>query len=1197
MRFSYKPSKSFKLMKKIDIVQRTDLFIVCSKKTFRIMKITALLLFVTILNVFGSDTYSQTTRLNLDMKDVSIQSVINAIEGQSEFFFLYSSKMIDINQKVDINATDQKITEVLDELLAKTDIKYSIRDRQILLINKETELSLAAQQNRITGTVTDEKGVALTGATVQIKGTTQGALTDANGKFSIDVTTTKITLSVSFVGYGTKEIALGNQTSVNIMLTPDVRGLDEVVVVGYGTQKKLNLTAAVDQVTNKSIENRSVPNLTQGLEGIMPNLNIKLLDGKPIQAPSYNIRGTTSIGQGGSALILIDGVEGDPSLLNPNDVASVSMLKDAASASIYGARGAFGVVLITTKNPEKGKTSITYSTNYSIKKPLTVPSFVTDGYTYAEMFSEAFLNGDGSFPQNINKETKFSQAYLDAFKAKVESGQPYNTTEVNPVTGEYVYYGSTDWYKELYKKTTSSNENNISVSGSGEKTSYMISGRLLNQNGLFRYNTDNYSMVNFRAKGTIQVFPWLRLENNADYSNMKYHNPIAVGEGAVDIWNLIGVDTHPVSPMFNPDGTLTTGAVYSVGDFWYGKNGIDIEKGVFKNTSGFTAQFFNDKLRVKGDFTFRNDNNNSTTKRVPVPYSSKSDVILYVGTATNDLQNDWQKTQYLSTNLYTEYENKFFDYHYLKIMAGYNYEQSTFQRFDATRNGLIYPDATNINLALGQAISTIGAYEKWAILGGFSRLNYSYRDRYLVEINARYDGSSKFPSNQRYAFFPSVSGGWRISNESFWKVSSKIISDLKLRASYGSLGNGNINSYAYQQQLAIAQSTIILNGVLPQYTSIPGVLPVGLTWETSTTSNFGLDLATLSGRLTFVGDMYIRNTTNMYTIGLTLPATFGATAPKGNYANLQTKGWELSLTWKDKFNIASKPLNYNFRFTLADNKSVITKYNNPNKLLSDYYVGQVVGEIWGYTTEGFFVDQADIDSHAKQSPQMTASPTSIWYPGDIKLKDLNGDGFINIGTNRVSDPGDRKIIGNSAPHFMYGINFGADWNNFFFSTFFQGVGKQDWYPSTECEFFWGQYNRPYNNIPTWQLGNMWTPENTNAYLPRTMSRAASNATTKELGVAQTKYLQNVAYIRLKNLQIGYNLPKKLVSKIGASDLKVYFSGEDLWSYSPLYKIIGHGQLDVENATPRDQLLRPGTGSDGFNYPMMKSFSFGLSVVF
>jgi TonB-linked SusC/RagA family outer membrane protein len=496
-------------------------------------------------------------------------------------------------------------------------------------------------------------------------------------------------------------------------------------------------------------------------------------------------------------------------------------------------------------------------------------------------------------------------------------------------------------------------------------------------------------------------------------------------------------------------------------------------------------------------------------------------------------------------------------------------------------------------------------------LGGFSRLNYAFKDRYLVEVNARYDGSSKFPTDQRYGFFPSVSAGWRISQEPFWRVSPDVISDLKLRASYGSLGNGNIASYAYQELFNITQSAVVLNGVRPQITGQPGVVPNGITWETSTTTNYGLDFSMLSNRLTFTGDAYTRRTTNMFTVGLTAPATFGNTVPKGNYADLTTRGWEVSLGWNDKIGSTKKALKYNLRLTLADNKTKITRFNNPDKLLtnvgangngSDYYEGQVLGEIWGYETEGFFIDQADIDSHAKQSPQMRASPTNIWFPGDIKLKDLNGDGFINTGTNTVANPGDRKIIGNSSPRYLYSINLGAEYGGFFFSTFFQGVGKQQWYPSTETEMFWGQYNRPYNNIPTFQVGNMWTPENTNAYFPRTMSRAASSNTNRELGVAQTKYLQNVAYIRMKNIQVGYNLPTKLISKIRARTARVYFSGENLFTYSPLYKIVK--TIDVENAVPADQDLtrdavtgRGATNGDGYNYPLLKSMSIGLNIGF
>lgn len=1051
-----------------------------------------------------------------------------------------------------------------------------------------------AQRVTITGTVTDDKGNPLPGATVQVKGTSVGALTDLNGRFSVETDGPGSVLSCSFVGYMPKEVTVQAQTVLNIILTENTQALDEVVVVGYGVQKKLNLTAAVDQVTSETLENRAVANLTQGLKGVMPNLNITLLDGKPIQAPSFNIRGTTSIGQGGSALVLIDGVEGDPSLLNPNDIASVSMLKDAAAASIYGARGAFGVVLITTKNPEKGKTSVTYTTNYSIKSPIAIPEFVTDGYTWVKMFTEAFLNGDGSFPQNINKTQKMSQAYLDAFKAKAESGQPYNEVEIDPVTGEYVYYASTDWYNELYKKNTIATENNLTVTGSGERTAYLVSGRLSGQNGLFRYNTDDYSMKNLRAKGSVDVFPWLQITNNADYSEMSYHNPMNVGEGS-GIWRNIADEGHPSSAMFNPDGTLTMSSVYTVGDFWYGKNGIDTKRRVFKNTTGFAATFFEDKFRVKGDYTFQKTDVDVFRKRVQVPYSNKPGVIAYVGTTTNDLTFEQRGTGYMAANLYTEYENTFNQDHYVKLMVGYNYEESTYQRLSVQRNGIIYDDANDINLTLGQSITTGGGWEKWVVLGGFSRLNYSFKDRYLLEVNARYDGSSKFPEDQRFALFPSVSGGWRVSKEPFFPSGQKLVTDLKLRASYGSLGNGNINSYVYQESFSISQHGMLLNGVRPQYTSRPSVLPDGITWETSTTTDIGLDFSLLSGKLSFVGDWYLRNTTDMYTIGLTLPAIFGATAPKGNYADLETKGWEMSLTWKDMFDVASKPFNYNLRFTLADSRSVITRYNNPDKLLSDYYEGQVIGEIWGYTTEGFFIDDADVAAHAKQSPEMRASPTNIWYAGDIKLLDANGDGFVNRGKNTVTDPGDRKIIGNRSPRYTYGINLGADWSDFFFSAFFQGVGKQDWYPSTEAEFFWGQYNRPYNNIPTFHLGNMWTPDNVNAYFPRTMSRAASSTTARELGVPQTKYLQNIAYIRMRNIQIGYSLPKTLINKIGASDLKVYFSGENLWDYSPLYKIVKH--LDVENTGPSDQVFTSGNAGDGYNYPMLKSLTFGLSVVF
>jgi TonB-linked SusC/RagA family outer membrane protein len=1052
--------------------------------------------------------------------------------------------------------------------------------------------AFSQQAQPITGRITDKAGEGLPGVTMVVKGTSVGTVTDGDGKYSLQAPAGATTLVISFLGYKSQEVALNQRTSIDVTLAPDSKALDEVVVVGYGTQKKANLTGAVDQVTAKVLENRSVPNLTQGLQGVLPNLNLIPGDGKPTQSPAYNIRGTTSIGQGGNALVLIDGVEGDPSRINPNDVATVTVLKDASAAAIYGARGAFGVVLITTKNPSREKTSLTYSFNQSLKSPTAVPKFVTNGYQFASMFNEAWSawNDYSQTPQNINKSVKFSPDYLAELKRRAEDPS-LPKVEVN-AAGEYVYYDNTDWYQELYKKRTSSTEHNLSLSGSSGKASFYVTGRYFGQGGLFRYNSDDYQMYNFRAKGSIDLFPWLRIDNNTDYSSMRYHNPLNVGEGG-GIWRNIADEGHTVAPMFNPDGTLTYSAAYTVGDFWYGKNGIDLDERVTRNTTSFLAHFFQDKFRLNGNFTFRNTDNDRTQTRVPVPYSRKPGVIEYVGTNTNDLLRGFGQTRYLAANLYGEYENHFRQVHYFKAMAGYNYEQSTYQGQQTQRNGLIFPDAQNINLALGQAISTLGNWEQWNILGGFYRLNYSYKDRYLVEASGRYDGSSKFPSIQRFAYFPSFSAGWRISNESFWKLSPNLISELKLRGSYGSLGNGNISSYAFQEQFAITQSGRVLNGVRPQYTTQPGVIPDGLTWETSTTQDLGLDLSILNNRLTLNADGYIRNTTDMFTVGLTLPAVFGTAVPKGNYADLKTKGWEMALNWRDEVHLGARPLTYGVRLNMADYTARITKYNNPDKRLSDYYEGQQVGEIWGYTTDGLFTSQDQINGAPSQA-LFRASTSGKLLPGDVKFQDTNGDGVINNGDNTVASPGDRRVIGNSLPRYTYGAAADVSWSNFFFSVFFQGVGHQDWYPGSEAGTFWGQYNRPYNKVPESQLGNIWSEDNPNAYFPRYRGYVSQNG-AGELTQTQTRYLQNVAYIRLKNIQLGYTLPVAFVSKAKLTAARVYLSGENLWSWSPLYRITR--DLDVENIGASDALLTSSNSGNGNNYPILKSVTLGLSATF
>lgn len=1164
-------------------------------------------------------------RARLEVRDISLEQALVELYERSGVPVSFSPSLLPKKARVSCACGSVTVREALNRLLEDTGLHYREIAAVVLIVDVSAQPEVTRDQppvryaglqreigplpraatapavavGSITGQVVDASTQQpLSGASVRMVGIDRGSLTDPEGRYAITgIAAGRHRVRVSMIGYGQEEQAVevldGQTVTLNFTLQPEAVTLEGVVAVGYGTQQKAHLTGAVDQLTSDALQNRPIANLTQGLQGVLPNVNIRPLDGKPTQAPQINVRGTTSIGQGGNALVLIDGVEGDPSLLNPNDIETITVLKDAASAAVYGARGAFGVLLITTKQPTRDAFSITYGANYGRREPVVATDFVTEGYTWGRMFNESFFNWEGSLPQNVNKTMVFSQQYLAELERRSKD-PTLPRVEVGP-DGRYVYYGSTDWFNLLYKDNTPTMEHNLSVSRSTDNTSFMVSGRYLDQDGLFRYSSDNYRLLNFRAAGTVQLYPWLELRNNFSIANRKYFNPLNVGEGG-GIWRNLADEGHPLSPLLNPDGSLTHSAAYTVGDFFYGKNGMDQEWGTLRNTTSFTSGFLSRNLQLHGDFSFQNSTAGETRRRVQIPYSRAPGVVEWLGTQYNDLRETNGETLYLAGNLYGDLQKRFGDRHLLNVVLGTNYEQSTAEQLQVQRNGLIFPDASNINLALGQSIVTGGDYEKWNILGGFYRFNYIFDDRYLLELNGRYDGSSKFPSKERYAFFPSISLGWRLSNEPFWKVPSSFISELKFRGSYGAMGNGNIGAYAFHDIFNISQTGRILNGLQPRQTSQPSVLPEGLTWETVTTRNAGVDLEMLDGRLQLTGDAYVRETTDMYTIGRTLPAVFGATSPRGNYADLRTSGWEAMLAWQDRFDVAARPLGYNLRVTLADHSAEILKYNNPDKFLNDYYAGMKVGEIWGFVTEGFFTSEAEIAAHANQSLYRSHS-SGLIQVGDIKLKDLNGDGVINTGDNTFDNPGDRVIIGNRAPRYLFGINLGANYGSFSLSSFFQGVGKQDWYPSAESNVFWGQYNRPYGDIPAWHLkdGVIWSPENPNSFFPRYAARLA-NRSEGIMRQPQSKYVMNAAYVRLKNFQVGYDLPEHLTSRLGSSAARIYFSGDNLWTWSPLYKTANN--IDVENATaPSDQLFTSGNAGDGYNYPMLKSLTMGISVTF
>jgi len=1051
-------------------------------------------------------------------------------------------------------------------------------------------LSQAQTARTVSGLVTSDKGELLIGVNVRIKGSNTGVTTGENGRYQLAVPNNQSILVFSFIGFAEQEIAVGARNTIDVKLSSSAKDLEGLVVVGYGTQKKVNLTGAVDQVGKEVFENRPLTNVTRGLQGVIPNLNIRMTDGKPTRGATYNVRGTTSIGAGGSALILIDGVPGDPDLVNPNDIESVSVLKDAAAAAIYGARGTFGVILITTKNPGKEQTTVNYTGNFSMNERTIKPKMVTNGYEWAKNFDEAFTawNDYASHPQKANSVFPFSLDYLDELKRRNEDPS-LPKTAINPTTGEYVYYGNTDWLKELYADANPSTEHNLSVSGNSGKLNYYLSGRYMYQKGVFRYNPDNFKTYNLRARGSVQAFKWLKIENDLSFSQMDYFYPILNHPSNTPVWRRISDEAFPIAMLRNPDGTLTENASIVFGSFISGNNQSEQNKIQIRNTSRFTASLFNNKVKLNGDYTFWKLNDVEGKLYTPVPYSKKPNTMLERGESKmNETDN---KTTYIAANIYADYEHTFRK-HYLKAMVGYNYENSLLNSRFIQRDGLINNSLPDFSLTNGLNFTLRGGGNEWRTIGGFFRLNYNFDERYLLEINGRYDGTSKFPQNQQWGFFPSASAGWRVSREKFWTLPQNTISDFKLRASYGSLGNGNISPYQFLETMSVAQMSRILNNIRPDYTQQPTVIPNGLTWEKATTLNVGTDLAFLNSRLTANFDYYIRKTTNMFTDGLPLPSVFGANEPKGNYADLETKGWELSIGWRDRTK-GSNPLSYDFRFVLSDNQSVITRFNNPLGLINTYYTGMKVGDVWGFVTDGYFKDQNEINTRGIDQSFIKVSAINKLMPGDIKFRDLNDDKKIDEGAGTLEDPGDRKVIGNTTPRYTYGFNTNLEWKGFSLSAFLQGVGKRDFWPGTDNSLFWGAYNRPYSWQPVDVMNKVWSEENPDAYFPRLRGYTALNSKA-ELQVPQSKYLQNVAYMRLKNVSLGYNLPAAWIRSAGIASARVYLSGQNLWTWSPMYKYVK--TMDPEVIEGADPELAAGAGN-GMSYPMLKTYTIGINVTF
>ncbi len=1065
----------------------------------------------------------------------------------------------------------------------------------------------------LSGTVVDASGAPLPGVVVSISGTSSATSTDLDGKYSIHVTGDKV-LEFSCLGFVSKTLNSGSLTVLDVTLEEESFALDETVVVGYGTQRKIDLTGAVEQVGSEVFAARPNANVTQMLEGAIPNLNISLEDGKPIRTADYNIRGTTSIGQGGSALILIDGVEGDPAYLNPDDIASVSVLKDAASAAIYGSRAPYGVVLITTKDASKDKVHITYSNNFTISQPVVWPEYVSDGYTWAEHFYLGFSNYNNSSPTDMNMMMPFTTDWLSEYRLRRDTGRLgtiISDGSWRVEAGDFAYFGEgTDWFGLLYKKHSFAQTHNISLSGTAKNFDYYVSGRLYNFYGLYnsKTNTDDCNSQNLRVKVGYQAFKWLKITNNFELSHRKYNNPIVSSGGNGNIWAVINSSAPPCMPMYNPDGTFTQAGAYTVGGFLYGSSKNVYETENIRNTVGVNTSFLNNTLTVNGDFTYKLINYNGMNRVYPDEYSPSPGILKTKEGLVSSLTQTTNNTKYLAANAYADYTNTW-GKHYLKALIGYNYEQQIYLRTDVSNTELLSEEVENINLTFGEEKKSMrGYYNKWRSVGIFTRINYSYADRYLIQFNGRYDGSSKFPSNERWAFFPSVSAGWRITEEPWVKpIGKKWLSNAKIRFSWGTLGNSNISAYYYDETFTVTGKSRLMEGTFYHKTSAPNPIPSNLTWEKSMTYDVGLDLGFFNDRLTFSGDWYLRKTEDMFTEGPSIQAVFGADSPKGNYAELSTRGFELSLLWKDGFKLGAKPFNYSVKFTLADYVSRLDKFNNDAMKIGggnspDYYPGMIIGERWGFVCNGLWQSEEEIavaeagavaagQQHYDTLNQMS-SDYSL-HPGDMKIEDLNGNGYIDRGDQTIYNPGDRKIIGNVEPRFIYSFTIAADWNNFFVSVFFQGVGKRDYTTGGDSGMIWGQYNRQYNQMPKWQLGNYWTEQNRDAYMPRYSARTQPFYQVQRR--ANTRYILDTSFIRLKNIQFGYNLPERWIKRIHLSKASIFFSGENLWDWSPMYKNIW-GTVDVLGLG-EDPENHDSTAGSGGCYPIMSSYSFGLSLTF
>ncbi len=1026
--------------------------------------------------------------------------------------------------------------------------------------------------------VSSVDGAPLAGVSIRVKDGTAASSTDEEGRFAINAAE-NATLVLSYVGYETKEVQV-SERFLNVTLDEAHQGLDEVVVVGYGTQKKENLTGAVSTISSEVLNARPVSNTAQALQGAAPGLNITqsgALGGSLENRPSINVRGVGTIGEGssGAPLILIDGMEGDINAISPQDIDNISVLKDAAASSIYGSRAPFGVILVTTKSGKSGKAVVQANANFRSTSPILLPEMM-DSYTFVHFMNDARLNS----AQGVYFTDERIQRIKDYMDGKI-------TTTLVPRPGQENIWGdgyfegndNVDWYKAIYRSSAPSQEYALSASGGTEKVTYYVSGNYLNQTGLMRFGGDNYGRYNTTGRINGVLSDKTSLTYIIRYSREEFERPSYMTNS---LNQNIGRQGWPVLPLYDNNGYLydSPSPALSLRDGGRGSRQTDRLSQQLKLTVEPLAGW-----KVMGDINY------STTDvfyhwDLQRTYNHDVSGQPYPALTASEVHEEAGRDNYLNANVYTEYARSF-GAHHVQALIGTQTELMKTRGLMAERQGVIVPslpviDVTSGNDPNGNPVppEVSGANNHWSTLGYFGRINYNYDERYLVEGNLRYDGSSRFRQDTRWIYSPSVSAGWNISNENFWSPLQRYVNVLKIRGSYGELSNQNTEDW-YPTYVIMpinsSNGTWLVNGARPNTASAPGLISSTLSWEQVRTWNLGVDLGFWGNRMSATVDYYTRYTDNMIGPAPELPVSLGTEVPQTNNTNLKTSGIELEVAWNDRL---ANGLGYNVRVMMADSRTKITRYPNPTGNLDTYIAGRLAGEIWGYRTVGIAKTQEEMDTHLASLPNGGQNALgSNWQAGDLMFVDANGDGLVNNGSNTIGDHGDLVVIGNNSPRYLTSLDLGANFKGVDLRVFFQAVLKRDYFNNNI--YFWGTAASVWNTVglkphtdyfrddPEHPLGL-----NLDAYYPRPLLSDKNHH-------AQTAYLQDASYIRLKNLQVGYTLPAQLTQKVGIQRMRFYFSGENIWTITKMAKMFDPETVDG--------------GWEGNAYPLSKVYAFGLSL--